>query len=73
MIRDVRVKTRYRDENGKEQEITITITGDQIKQTVKRRMDTLMPKAQIIDMTEENPDSVQLDALGNRSKPGTAK
>lgn len=52
MIEDKHIAVTYTDENGQGQ-ITITVTGEQIGQTVRRRMNTLMPKARIQDITEK--------------------
>lgn len=38
----------------------ITITAEQIRQTVQRRMQSLMPKARILDMTETDADQGEL-------------
>ena len=40
-----------------EGQFTITITAEQIRQTVQRRMAQLMPKARITDMTEVMHDN----------------
>lgn len=49
-------------------DIDMIITADQLIQTTRRRMATLMPKARILDITEVTPDSIQLDVT---AKPKT--
>lgn len=52
MIADKNITVTYREGNETHQ-ITMTVTGEQIKQTVMRRMNTLMPNAKITDITEK--------------------
>lgn len=63
MIRDVTVKVRT-DKNSYD----LVLTGQQIEQTMQRRMATLAPKERILDMAEVVEDSAQLDALTQARK-----
>lgn len=57
MIQDKVVKVTFDYNSTEKHTIEITITGEQIGQTVRRRMSTLMPKARLIDMTEVLTDT----------------
>lgn len=70
MIEDKNILVTYADENGEQQEITIAVTGAQIGQTVRRRIETLLPKARIFDMKDK---TVGLGTKGQQLKPGAAK
>lgn len=65
MVRDTDVKVKF-TVSGQPDEITITVTGQQIEDTVRRRMKTLMPTARITDLNEVIPDSTQLDLTGKK-------
>lgn len=47
--------------HGQPDKIEMTITGQQLEETMRRRMKTLMPVAQITDIREVLPDAVQPD------------
>lgn len=48
-------------------EYTLTITSKQIEQTIRRRMEQLVPKARILDMHEVHVE-VQPDLMANAKK-----
>lgn len=60
MIRDVTCKIKFTVHNQPD-EIDITVTGQQLEDTMRRRMKSLMPTARITDIAELIPDSAQLD------------
>lgn len=60
MVTDKNTTVTVRNKAGQTQVIEMTITSEQIVETIKRRMKTLMPTAQVIDITETVPDAVQL-------------
>jgi hypothetical protein len=60
MLQDKTAKIKF-TVHGQPDEIEMTITGDQLTETMKRRMKTLMPTARITDISEITPDSQHLD------------
>lgn len=44
MITDKVVNVRYENPDGTKGEVTMTITSDQLETTIRRRMQTLMPR-----------------------------
>lgn len=63
MIRNVNVQVTTREHT-----YTITLTGEQIEQTVRRRMKTLAPGQQIIDLTELTEQGELLVPKARRGK-----
>lgn len=68
MIQDVDVKVTF-TVHGKPDEIVLTMTGQQISDTMKRRMQSLMPTARITDITEVPKTTAQTDLIGNAETP----
>lgn len=60
MLTDKVAKIQFRV-NNQPDEIELVITGDQLEETMRRRMKTMMPRAQITDISEVFPDSQQID------------
>lgn len=60
MITDKIVYVTYRDRNAQEHILEMVLTGKQIEQTMLRRMETLMPTAQVVRVDDNKPDSLQL-------------
>jgi hypothetical protein len=61
MITDVNVQIDYNNLDGTPGHIQMTLTGEQIEQTMRRRMQTLMPRTTNYKFTEIRQENLQLD------------
>ena len=60
MIQDKTIRVTYRNNDGTTAHVDLTISGQQMADTCRRRMNSLMPNAKVIDMTDANGDQGDL-------------
>lgn len=61
MLNDTTVYVTYVDHNGDTKELQLVLTGQQLEQTMQRRMQTLMPQAKNVRYYASKPDAHQLE------------
>ncbi len=59
-VKDKTVNVKLRNKNGQVSDFEMTISGEQIIETVKRRMKSLMPTAQIIDIVDHSAEQIDI-------------
>lgn len=66
MITDKHYLVRVRDNQGNTNTQRLTISGVQQEQTLRRRVQALLPGHQVIDMREDIPTAQQLELRSAR-------